>query len=135
MERFLKTHQKGNLYTPDPRGRLLGSDPEVYRLLYGSQASGYLELYASTRKEPYLREAVDRLEALQTIGNIWSNSTRDGDLGFAFLKAYEYTGKPEFYEMGMAAARRLLSYCDDLRNYGACELNWGMSAALCFAEA
>jgi hypothetical protein len=135
MERFLRTHQKGSLHTPDPRESLLGSAAEVYRLLYGSQILGYLELYASTGKEPYLREARERLEALVAVGSVWSNSTFDGDLGFAFLLAYEYTGEPQFYEIGMAAARRMLGYCDGSLTYGVCELNWGMSAALCFAQA
>ena len=135
MERFLKTHQKGDLYTPDPREALSTVNTEVYRLLYGSQALGYLDLYEATGKEPYLREATERLEALQASGNIWSDRAWDGDLALAFLRASEFTGDNELFETGITAARRLVTYCDQSGDHGACELNWGMSAALCLAEA
>jgi hypothetical protein len=134
MERFLKTAQKGSLYTPDPREGGLKPQSEVYRLLYGSQALGYLELCAATGKQPYLREATERLEALLPLDDIWTNTAWDGDLAFAFLRAYEFTGRREFFDAGIAVARRLAEYCWPLA-YEVCELNWGLSAALCLAEA
>ena len=135
MERFLKAHRKGNLYTPDPREGSLEPRTEVYRLLFGSQALGYIELYRATGKRPYLRDGSETLTGLLGLDTIWAASARDGDVALAFLEAYELTGNREFYEHGIAAARRLADFCEREGPRGNCELNWGLSAALCFAQA
>ncbi len=130
-ERFLRTHERGHLYTPDAREDSLQPRTEVYRLLHGSQAAGYFDLYEATGKAAYLREATERLDALLASQGVWSNKEWDGDLGFVFLRGYELTGRTEFLEVGMAVAERLATYCW----LNLCELNPGLSAAICLAQA
>ena len=130
-ERFLRTHERGGSHTPDAREDSLQPRSEVYRLLHGSQAAGYLDLYEATGKAAYLREAVERLDALLASEGVWSNKEWDGDLGYVFLRGYEATGKPEFLGAGMDVAERLATYCW----FNLCELNPGLSAAICLAEA
>ena len=130
-ERFLRTHKRGHSYTPDARQDSLEPRSEVYRLLHTSQAAGYLYLYEATGKAAYLEEAVARLDVLLVSEGVWSNKEWDGDLGFALLLGYELTGRPEFLEAGMATAEKLATYCW----LNLCELNPGLSAAICLAQA
>ena len=130
-ERFLRTHERGESHTPDAREDSLQPRSEVFRLLHGSQAAGYLDLYQATGKTAYLREAVERLDELLTSEGVWSNKEWDGDLGYAFLRGYEETGKPEFRETGLTVAERLGTFC----SFNLCELNPGLSTAICLAEA
>jgi hypothetical protein len=85
----------------------------------------------ATGKTAYLREVVARLDELLTSEGVWSNKEWDGDLGVVFLRGYDATGRPEFLEAGAATAWRLAVDCQ----LGLCQLNPGLSAAACMAQA
>jgi hypothetical protein len=136
MQAYLLANKNLEGFTPDPRqtsSQPISPATEYYRLNVGSQALGYLNLYKVTGKKDYLREAEDRLNYLLTKGNeIWTNSSFDGYLGYAFLLASEFDCNETFKQTGLAVAQRCLEY-DGRPAHG--ELNWGMMCAWNLAQA
>lgn len=119
-------------YTPAPNESDLQPKTEVNRIIPGSQAIGYLNLYKSTRRYTYLKEAKDRLDYLANINqtnplNMWKGDSFDGFLGYAFLLGYESSRKQAYKDIGMSVANRCLGYHD--------LLNWGMMCAMNLGEA
>ncbi|MFH0949128.1 MAG: hypothetical protein V1802_01425, partial [Candidatus Aenigmatarchaeota archaeon] len=132
MHQYLLAHKSPLGYTPAENESLLIPKTEVYRIIPGSQAIGYLNLYKATGKRIYLKEAQDRLNyianAITTKPNeVWIGYSFDGFLGYAFLLGYEYSCNQTYKNIGMAVAERCLGYHE--------ELNWGMMCALNLAEA
>jgi hypothetical protein len=119
---FLLSHRRGLPYTSDPRP--LEPFAEVVRLQTDCQALGYLNLYRLTGKELYLRQARERLDYILTLGDVaLGHKHYDGQLAYGYLIAYELTGETRYREAGLGIARALLSYSNNV-------MNWGLLAAI-----
>lgn len=132
IHQYLLANKSPLGYTPAPNESDLQPKTEVNRIIPGSQAIGYLNLYKSTRRYTYLKEAQDRLDYLANITqtnplNIWKGDSFDGFLGYAFLLGYESSRKQTYKDIGMNVANRCLGYHD--------LLNWGMMCAMNLGEA
>ena len=122
--KFLLGKKSVQGYTPDPRDSLLEPKSEFYRLVPCMQAQGYLNLYACTGEKSFLDEACDRLDFVAAhLGDATSGTYYDGQLGWAFLDAYNFTCSKEYLDIGLSLAGRGRP---DEGGF----LNWGMLGAL-----
>jgi len=122
---FLLSRKSSQGYTPDPRDSLVLPQSEFYRLVPCMQAQGYLNLYACTGEKRFLEEACDRLDFIAAhLSNVLSGTCYDGQLGWTFLDAYNYTCNEEYLRVGLKSADQILTLG------GSCQLNWGLLGAM-----
>ncbi len=130
-ETFLRMNKNNLGYTPDAREANLVPYPEVVRLLIDSQAIGYLNLYETTKKQRYLKEARSRLDYIISQGDVTlRNASYDGQVGWSMLRAYALTGQESYRIWGMKIADACTTYHDTMNIGYMCALALGQAYKL-----
>jgi hypothetical protein len=120
---FLLSRKSSQGYTPDPRDSLVNPKSEFYRLVPCMQAQGYLNLYACTGEKSFLDEACHRLDFIASrLREALSGTCYDGQIGRAFLDAYQMTCNKDYLQIGLEITEQSLTH-------GSRVLNWGLLAA------
>jgi hypothetical protein len=123
-EQFLRDRKNGLPYTPEPRE--LTPFVEVLRLNQLSQTMGYINLYASTHKLVFRREAQNRVNYFLSLGeNALGNGPRDGMIGYMFIEAYNQFLDNRYLTAGLEIA----DYCVSLPDKDMV-MNGGLMCAL-----
>lgn len=106
--RFLQRNTGGLPYTPD--SRVLNNYPEEVRLLIVTQALGYMNLYTISHSPQYRQEATKRLDYILSQGDrVLHHSNFDGQLGYAYLRAYSLFADERYKSEGLRIAGTCVS--------------------------
>lgn len=137
-ERFLRTHKRGQPYTPDPRSQTVSSMPytEEVRLNIIPQIQGYANLYSLTGDATYLKEAQSRMDYVISLGSrALARNPWDGHVGFVFLDAFQRIGGEAYRQYGLEIADACLTYRGQ-NGWGSDNiLNWGYMCGMADAKA
>ncbi len=106
---YLMRNKKGLTFTPDPRD--IQPFSEYVRLTLDTQAGGFLNLYAITKKTTYLSEAEQRLNYIYSLGpKALNNSPFDGMTAYFFLQASELVPNSLYRYYGLKITDECLTF-------------------------